>query len=54
MRLTPPAPKTFAISLGLALLAVVQHWGLRLPLSEFWTLFAAFAVITAGNLIKGI
>jgi hypothetical protein len=54
MRLTPPALKTFAISLGLAALAIVQHWGLALPLPEFWTLIAAFGVLLVGNVIKGI
>jgi hypothetical protein len=54
MRLTPPAPKTFLISMLLSLLALALDWGLPLPISAFWTLFAAFAVITAGNLIKGI
>jgi hypothetical protein len=54
MRLTPPAPKTFVISLLLAALALLQQLGLRLPIPEFWTLLAAFAVVVAGNLIKGI
>jgi hypothetical protein len=35
MRLTPPAPKTFVISLLLAALALLQQLGLRLPIPEF-------------------
>jgi hypothetical protein len=54
MRLTPPAPKTFAISLGLAALAIAQRWGVSLPLPEFWTLIAAFGVLLVGNVIRGI
>lgn len=53
MRLTPPTPKTFFISIGLAVLAFAKHWGAPIPLSEMLIILAAFIALFLGNLIHG-
>ena len=54
MRLTPPTPKTFFISIALALVAVAKHLGAPIPLPEILPIVAAFILLLLGNLIVGL
>ena len=54
MRLTPPTPKTFFISVGLAALAIAKHWGVAIPIPELLIIVGAYVVLFLGNLILGL
>lgn len=55
--LTPPSTPLFAVSVILALAAIISHYGhVGIPVvsaHEFDTLVLAFAVLTAGVLMRG-
>jgi cytochrome c oxidase subunit IV len=55
MRLTPPKQIVFYISLLLAVLALVGYF-VDLPIVTeygFWTALVAYALLAAGNAVKG-
>ena len=56
--LTPPSTPLFAVSVILALAAIISHYGhVGIPLitpHEFDAMVLAFGVLTAGVLMRGI
>lgn len=57
MRLTPPSLLLFLISLACAVLALLPVLGVAvvtLPLSGFWLMTAAWGLLAAGVLFRGL
>ena len=57
MRLTPPSFLLFLASLACAVLALLPVFGLAivsLPLSGFWLMTAAWGLLAAGVLFRGM
>lgn len=59
-RLTPPSNLVFLVSLVLAVLAVVSEFvkipsiGPYIAAHKFWIMTAAYALLTAGVLLRGM
>jgi hypothetical protein len=57
MRLTPPSVILFLISLACAVLALLPVFGVAavtLPVSAFWLMTAAWGLLAAGALFRGL
>ena len=57
MKLNAPTKNVFFISVVLAALALLPMIGIAIPLTAgytTWVALAAYAVLAAGNLIKGL
>lgn len=57
MRLSPPTFIVFVVSCVLAALSVLPVLGVitvDLPISGYWLLVAAWAVLASGTLLKGL
>lgn len=56
MNLTAPTQLVFLIAVIVAIIALLAGLGVAafLPISAFWLMTIAFAVLTAGVLLKGI
>ena len=56
MRLSAPTKNVFYISAVLFILAIVAHFVVipYLTLYQFWIAVAAYVVLAAGNLLKGV
>lgn len=59
MRLNPPTIIIFALSLILALLAIITKIGIvpiprYLPHQEYWLAIVAYFVLMAGNVFRGL
>jgi hypothetical protein len=56
MKLNAPTQITFLISLALAALALLSMLGVSIPVVDghvAWTALAGYAVLSAGNILKG-
>lgn len=56
LRLSAPMHMTFYISVALFVLALIGHFFVvqYLSLYQFWFALAAYIVLAAGNLLKGV
>lgn len=58
MRLTPPTNSTFFLSLLIAIFAVAMPYvpslASHIPLDKFYVCLIAYAILMAGNVVKGI
>lgn len=57
MRLTPPSVILFLISAACGVLALLPMFGVAvvaLPISGFWLMAAAWGLLTAGVLFRGL
>ncbi|WP_265518708.1 hypothetical protein [Nitratireductor luteus] len=57
MRLSAPTGIVFILSVILAILSVLPVLGISVPVVaaySYWVLAAAFAILAAGNLLKGL
>ena len=56
LRLSAPMHMTFYISVALFVLALIGHFAVVqfLSVNQFWFAIAAYIVLAAGNLLKGV
>lgn len=57
MKLSAPTQIVFYVSLVLAVLALLTVLGVSIPVvsgNALWTALASYAILAAGNLLKGI
>ena len=56
MRLNPPTKNVFYISVGLVFMGLVGQLGVVAAVAEyaFWLALAGYALLVAGNIMKGV